>query len=97
MLSALLLPAGVLVVGSSGASARNYFQEVTQRQTASLADNLVLQSDLMVGEFVDRDSVAELTKMLAMTNPGVEIYVVNVDGTILDGSVKPADRQVGRI
>ena len=97
VLSALLLPAGVLVVGLSVASARTYFQEVTQRQNASLADNLVLQSDLMVGEFVDRDSVAELTKMLAMTNPGVEIYVVNVDGTILDGSVKPADRQVGRI
>ena len=88
VLAALLLPAGALLVGLGATSARTYFQEVTQRQNAGLAANLVAQSDLMAGQTLDSDELDDLTKMLAMTNPGVEIYVVAADGRLL-GSGAP--------
>lgn len=85
VLAALLLPAGALLVGLGVTSARTYFQEVTQRQNVGLAANLVAQSDLMAGQTLDNAELNDLTKMLAMTNPGVEIYVIAADGRLLGG------------
>jgi signal transduction histidine kinase len=83
VLAALLIPAGALVVGLGVTSARAYFQEVTQRQNAGLAKNLVAQSELMAGETLNSAELNDLAKMLAMTNPGVEIYVIGGGGDLL--------------
>lgn len=83
VLAALLIPAGALLVGLGVTSARAYFQEITQRQNAGLAATLVAQSDLMAGETLDGEELNDLAKMLAMTNPGVEIYVVGEGGDLL--------------
>ncbi len=86
-LTLLLVPAVALNLLGTLRSARGYYQEVTQRQNADVATNLVNQNDLMVGQDVDRGRLAEVARTLAMTNPGVEIYVLDDGGRVLAASV----------
>ncbi len=85
VLAGLLVPMGVLFVAITLASARGYYQEITQEQNAGLAASLVEQSDIMLGSTVDQEKLKSLAEMLAMTNPNVEIYVLDEDGAILGG------------
>ena len=87
VLAGLLVPVGVLFVAITLASARGYYQEITQEQNAGLAASLVEQSDIMLGSTVDQEKLKSLTEMLAMTNPNVEIYVLGEDGAILGGGM----------
>ncbi len=90
-LTLALVPAGAALLLLTVRSARGYYQEVTQRQNADVAANLVAQHDLMIGHDVDRSKLADVAKNLAMTNPGVEVYVLDPAGHVLAGSV-PAGR-----
>jgi len=91
VLAVVLVPAGAVLLTLTVRSARGYYQEVMQRQNAGVAANLVSQDDLMIGDDVDRGKLASVAKNLAMTNPGVEVYVLDSDGRVLAGSI-PADR-----
>jgi signal transduction histidine kinase len=92
VLALTLMPAGAALLALTTRSARAYYQEVTQRQNAGVAANLVSQHDLMIGRDVDRQKLAEVAKNLAMTNPGVEVYVLDPSGRVLAGSI-PADQR----
>ncbi len=96
-LAVLLVPAAALNLTLTVRSARAYYQEVTQRQNADVAANLVSEHDLMIGHDVDLAKLAALAKNLAMTNPGLEIYVLDPEGRLLAGSVPRADWQVSSV
>ena len=83
VLVAILVPAGAALVAASLAAARSYHAEVTQRQNAALASNLLADaSDLDAGALLGAE-LDELIKMLGMANPGVEIYLLDPAGRVL--------------
>lgn len=92
-LAVALVAAGAALLLLTVRTARGYYREVTQRQNADVAANLVAQHDLMIGHDVDRRKLAEVAKNLAMTNPGVEVYVLDTQGNVLAGSVPAAAMQ----
>jgi signal transduction histidine kinase len=75
----VLVPAWALFAALAVGGARAYFEELTQRQNAPLASNLVAEAAAK-GDDVLSDDVVD---MLAMANPGVEIYVLDVDGRVV--------------
>jgi signal transduction histidine kinase len=75
----VLVPAWALFAALAVGGARAYFEELTQRQNAPLASNLVAEAAAK-GDDVLSDDVVD---MLAMANPGVEIYVLDVDGRVM--------------
>lgn len=79
----ILVPAGGVLLATSIRSARTYYQEITQRQNADLASNLVHDGDSLTG--VTEAELGDMVKMMEMANPGVEIYVLDVVGTIVEG------------
>lgn len=78
-LTALLLPAGALLLAASLRGARSYHQEIVQRQNLELARNLVEDGDGIVLGDGAAEVPPDLVKMLAMANPGVEIYLLDRD------------------
>ena len=83
VLVAILVPAGAALVAASLAAARSYHAEVTQRQNAALARNLVVDAaDLDAGALMGTE-LDDLIAMLGMANPGVEIYLVDAEGRVL--------------
>ena len=97
VLALTLVPAGAALLALTVRSARAYYQEVTQRQNAGVAANLVSQHDLMIGHDVDRSKLAAVAKNLAMTNPGVEVYVLDPAGRVLAGSIPASGRSRSRV
>ncbi len=75
----VLVPAWALFAALAVGGARAYFEELTQRQNAPLASNLVAEAAAK-GDDVLSDDVVD---MLAMANPGVEIYVLDTDGRVV--------------
>ena len=86
----LLAVVGASFVVSTVQTSRRFQQEVVQKVNAELAARLVHESMLMVDDTVDETELAAVVRDLAMMNPGVELYVLDVDGTVLKASV-PAD------
>jgi len=88
LFAVLLIPAGTLLVATSLRGARRYHQEIVQRQNLTLAQNLVHESEGIGPADAGTGGLPELVKMLAMANPGVEIYVLDDDRRVVQG---PAD------
>lgn len=90
-LLALLVPIGVLFVFSTLTTSQRYHQEISQKVNMGLAARLVTESHLMVDAGVDTTELAAIAKRLAMTNPGVELYILSPQGQVLGASV-PAQK-----
>ena len=86
-LLALLVPVGIFYVWSTVATSRRYAQELSQEVNAGLAARLVHDHDLMVESDVDPAALAPVIETLAMTNPDVDLYVLNPAGEVLQTSV----------
>ncbi len=91
VLLVLLVPLGGLFVLSTLYTARRYHQEISQKVNADLAQRLVQDSNLMVGSSIDSSAFNAVAKSLAMISPGVELYILDPQGTILGASV-PAEK-----
>lgn len=76
-LTAFLVPAGALLMAASLRGARQYHQEIVQRQNLELARNLVQDGEPIVLGDGAAAVPQDLVKMLAMANPGVEIYLLD--------------------
>ena len=85
LFAVLLIPAGTLLVATSLRGARRYHQEIVQRQNLALAQNLVHQSGDIGLTDAQTGGLPDLVKMLAMANPGVEIYVLDDDLRVVQG------------
>lgn len=100
LLAAILIPAAALGIAASLQGARAYHQEITQRTDADLAANLVAElgeeAAMPAGDGAAPGAWGELVKMLAMAHPGVEIYVLDDAGTVVQAppEVAPELRRV---
>jgi len=98
----ILVPAGALFVAAALGSARAYYQEVTQRQNVDLAHNLLVDGvGPGGGDTIAEEELDELVSMMAMANPGVEIYLVDAEGSVthakVDGDVVATQVDVAAI
>jgi len=85
LFAVLLIPAGTLLVATSLRGARRYHQEIVQRQNLALAQNLVHESGDIGLTNAETGGLPDLVKMLAMANPGVEIYVLDDERWVVQG------------
>ncbi len=93
----LVIPLASVFVWLTLRSSQLYFQELTQEINQNLASTLVAdQPGLMLGDAVDATAFSGLAKTLAMTNPGVEIYVLTREGLIIGSSV-PTEMLVSEV
>jgi len=83
----LFVLVGVLFVVSTLHTSRRYQQEVSQKTHLELAERLVRENDLMLGDKVAEGELMAVVDELSMTNPGVELYVLDEDGRVLSASV----------
>ena len=92
LLLALTVPLSVLFVVVTLRTSRQYYQEITQQQNSGLASAILSEEpNLMVDEAVDTATFDKLASSLAMTNPGVEIYILESDGHIIGSSLDMAE------
>jgi len=64
-------------------SARNYYEEITQRLNESIAMYVTDQSQLIADGEVDRAALATLAEQAMVINPTVEVYLLDTRGRIL--------------
>lgn len=82
---------GVLALAVTSHTTMRYQQEVTQKLNQDLARHIAREVPLMRGGRVDRARLRELFHQLMMFNPGIELYLLDLDGRILAHSA-PAGR-----
>ena len=93
-LLALIVPVSVLFVVAVLQTSQRYYQEITQQQNAGLAAAILSDTpNLMVDQNVDTAVFDEVASSLAMTNPGVEIYILENNGHIIGSSVEMIELQ----
>ncbi len=101
-LALLFLIVGVLFIGITVFSTDMYQQEVNQKLNTNLASQIVKERLLMKDGQVDQDALKDIFHMLMVINPGIEIYLLDINGKILtysapQGSVKRQTVSLGPI
>ena len=86
----LLLAVGLLYSFISLYSLREYSASVNQELHRDLAKNLVSDRNLVSEGQLDRSALEELFALYMTINPSIEIYLLDLDGTILSYSADPA-------
>lgn len=86
----LLLAVGLLYTFISLYSLREYNASVNQELHRDLAKNLVADRNLVREGELDRSALEELFALYMTINPSIEIYLLDLDGTILSYSADPA-------
>ncbi|MCL7942497.1 ATP-binding protein [Marinobacter sp. ATCH36] len=86
----LLLAVGLLYTFISLYSLREYNASVNQELHRDLAKNLVADRNLVSEGQLDRSALKELFALYMTINPSIEIYLLDLDGTILSYSADPA-------
>lgn len=88
VLLALMLPLSGFYIYIILRTSQQYYQEITQKQNMDLARRILDEaSDLMLDGQVDEAKLDKTAAMLAMTNPGVEVYLVDPAGQIRGSSI----------
>lgn len=85
----LLLAVGLLYTFISLYSLRAYNASVNQELHRDLAKNLVADRNLVSEGQLDRSAVEALFALYMTINPSIEIYLLDLDGTILSYSADP--------
>lgn len=80
---------GVLYMLLTLFTTRMYLQEVNQKLNRTLARHLVTDRLLMKQGQVNQDALKDIFHMLMVINPGIEIYLLDANGTILAFSAPP--------
>nr|WP_321398421.1 ATP-binding protein [uncultured Desulfobacter sp.] len=88
-LSALFLVVGLIFIGVTGFATDMYQQEVNQKLNTGLARQIVKERILMEDGRVNQAALKDIFHMLMVINPGIEIYLLDVDGNILTFSAPP--------
>ncbi|TVP42877.1 MAG: sensor histidine kinase [Halomonas sp.] len=86
----LLLAVGLLYTFISLYSLREYSASVNQALHQDLAQNLVSDRNLVRDGELDRSALEELFALYMTINPSIEIYLLDLEGTILSYSADPA-------
>lgn len=85
----LLLAVGLLYTFISLYSLREYSASVNQALHRDLAKSLVSDRNLVSEGQLDRSALEELFALYMTINPSIEIYLLELDGTILSYSADP--------
>ncbi|PPC90095.1 MAG: two-component sensor histidine kinase [Methylobacter sp.] len=73
-------------------------QEISQRLNRGLAAHIAGHWPLLADDHeVDSESVNELFHMLMMTNPGIEVYLLDAEGVILAHEAPPGAMQLNKV
>jgi two-component system OmpR family sensor kinase len=89
VLLGLLCLIGILYILLTLYATRLYFQEVSQKLNHTLAENLASEKILMVDGRVSNKALQDIFHMLMVVNPGIEVYLLDPNGTILSFSAPP--------
>lgn len=85
----LLASVGAIYLAVSWSSMHRYLQEVNQRFNRDLARNLVADRNLVAQGRIDEAALKETFHQYMVINPSIEIYLLDLDGTILSYSADP--------
>lgn len=85
----LLSAVGVLYTFLSTSATRIYLQEVNQRFNRDLARDLVADRNLVAQGTLDEEALKETFHEYMVINPSIEIYLLDLKGTILSYSADP--------
>jgi two-component system OmpR family sensor kinase len=85
----LFLAIGILYALLTIYTTRLYFQEVNQKLNRILAQHLVSENILLRDGRVNEEALKDVFHMLMVVNPGIELYLLGPDGTILAFSAPP--------
>jgi signal transduction histidine kinase len=88
-LSALFLVVGLIFIGVTVFATDMYQQEVNQKLNTGLARQIVKERILMEDGRVNQTALKDIFHMLMVINPGIEIYLLDLDGNILTFSAPP--------
>ena len=88
-LAVLLVAIGLLYAGISAMTTRNYVQEVNQSLNRNLARDLVADRNLVAQGRIDQSALKETFRQYMVINPGIEIYLLDLQGNILSYSADP--------
>lgn len=97
VLAVLLMLIGLLYAFFSTSVARHYLQEVGQRLNRDLARNLVSDRNLVEAGQLNETALKELFHQYMVINPSIEIYLLDLDGTILSYSADPGKVKRNRV
>jgi len=83
-LLALLLLLGVIYIVITANSARNYFQETTQRLNAQVAGKMLMEVQPFTDTgTVNEEALGKIMHSMMAVNPSLEVYLVSPEGEIL--------------
>ncbi len=85
----LLLSVGALFALLTVSATRAYLEELSQRFNRDLARNLVSDEALVRAGELDRGALEALFDRYMVINPSIEIYLLDLEGTILAYSADP--------
>jgi len=93
----LLLLVGLLYAFITFYSLKEYNASVNQEIHRDLASNLVADRNLVSDGELDRSALKELFSLYMTINPSIEIYLLDLDGTILSYSADPGKIKRNRV
>jgi two-component system OmpR family sensor kinase len=85
----LFLGIGILFVLLTLFTTRGHLQEMNQKLNRSLAGHIASETPLIKDARVDEGAIREIFHMLMVVNPGIEVYLLGKDGSILSYSAPP--------
>ncbi len=80
----LLSMLGIAYVTITAYMAREYYQETTQRLNADVAEHLVAEVQPFIDGNVNKESLHVIMHSMMAVNPGLEVYLLDPEGNILD-------------
>jgi signal transduction histidine kinase len=80
---------GILFILLSMYATRTYFQEVNQMLNRNLAPHLISEKILMQNGRINEPVVEHIFHQLMVVNPGIEVYLLDLNGRILKFSAPP--------
>ena len=89
-LALLLVAIGLLYAVISTTATRHALQELNQQLNRNLAQTLVADRDLVREGRLNEEALKETFNLYMDINPGIEIYLLDLDGNILSFSADPA-------
>ncbi|WP_409526212.1 sensor histidine kinase [Nitrincola sp. MINF-07-Sa-05] len=85
----LLITVGLVYASISLIALRSYQASVNQELNRNLAQNLVSDRNLVDEGKLNHDELKELFSLYMTINPSIEIYLIDIKGTILSYSADP--------
>jgi len=89
VLVVLLISVGLLYALLSTSATRSYLQQVNQQFNRDLAQNLVMDRNLVAEGRIDQEALKETFHQYMVINPSIEIYLLDMQGQILAYSADP--------